>query len=156
MKVRGLDGREHALRLTGREADPDRPASSGHEFARSLLLALFPYDRVYEEVFWPGAKWDLYVDLLVPGRKLAVEIQGAQHRTFNLFFHGTPAKFREQLRRDDAKRQLLELNSFRLVAIDDDVPRERWRGLILGRPDGVGGEDGAAPDAAAEERGPGP
>ena len=156
MKFTGLDGRTHTLRLTGKEADPGRPASSGHERARSLLLALFPYDRVYEEVHLPGGKWDLWVDLLLPARKLAVEVQGVQHRQFSLFFHGTPAKFREQLRRDAAKRQLLELNSFRLVAIDDDVPGELWAGLILGRADGVGGADGAAADAAAEVRGPGP
>jgi hypothetical protein len=143
MKIRGLDGREYRLKLTGREADPDRPASSGHTRARTLLLALYPHDRVYEEVHLPGAKFDLYVDLLVPGRKLAVEIQGVQHRTFSTFFHGTPAKFREQVRRDAVKRDLLLINGFRFVAIDDDVPGELWPDLLLGRTHSMGVGDGA-------------
>ena len=148
MKIVGLDGREHKIRLTGREADPDRPASSGHVRARALLLAQYPYDRVYEEVSLAGAKWDLRVDLLVPSRMLAVEVNGSQHRTFSAFFHGTAHAFREQLRRDAAKRQLLELNGYRLVAIDDDTPAHLWPGLIRGddhgRPAGLGGEDGAS------------
>lgn len=148
MKFFSLDGRPNTLRLSGKEADPNRPASSGHRRARALLFELYPFDTIYEEVHLPGAKWDLYVDLLVPSRKLAVEIQGEQHRKFNLFFHGTPAAFREQARRDVTKRHLLEFNGFRLVAIDDDHPPAGWASLIRGdddgQPDPVGGPDGAA------------
>jgi hypothetical protein len=148
VKITGLDGKTHKLKLTGREADPNRSASSGHRRARALLLAQFPYDRVYEEVHLPGAKWDLRVDLIIPSRMLAVEIQGAQHRTYNAFFHGTAHAFREQLRRDAAKRQLLEFNGFRVVSIDDDTPHELWPALIRGEGDGgaggLGGEDGVA------------
>jgi hypothetical protein len=165
MRVTAPNGREYKLALHASVArndyTDDRTRSAGHRAARAMLATLYPHDRVFEEVFLPGARWPLYLDLFVPTllTPLAVEVQGAQHRRFSPFLHGTEEKFREQRKRDAGKRQYCERNGWRFVTLDDDKP-ETWRALLLGAGEGeprpLGGAEGAPPAEAAEGDGEGP
>lgn len=128
MKVKGLDGKEHRLALAGRVVTKH---SSGHQAALTLLRELFPFDTPYEEVALPGCGGALWVDFLLPQRRLAVEVQGVQHSVYVEHFHGGPKGFRRSLSRDQRKREFFELNLFRLVELHDDR-RDQWRSQLLG------------------------
>ena len=130
MTVTGLDGRDYKLTL--RVADPDRQVSSGHERARALLSSLWPFDVVYEETFVPGCFTPLYLDFFLPRARLAVEVQGEQHRNFVPFFHAGRLAYLGQRRRDGRKREWAALNRVRLVELDDDADDGVWRAELLG------------------------
>jgi hypothetical protein len=143
VRVRGLDGREYPWALAGRSVAPGdtRKRSSGHLAARELLRELFPFDRLLEEVPAPGCPGSLYFDFVLPTRRLVVEVQGEQHRTFSPHFHGSRDKFLGQRRRDAAKAEWCELNGLTLVLLHDDR-RDGWRDEVRGalrpREDGGG------------------
>ncbi len=66
----------------------------------------------------------LKVDLLNASLKIAIEVNGKQHESFNSFFHrGNPALYLKGFKNDIKKSQWLEANSFQLIEItEDEVP----------------------------------
>lgn len=76
-------------------------------------------DIVYEEFPVYGTR--LKVDILNATRKIAIEVQGAQHYQFNPFFHaGSRIKYQQGIKRDMQKRDWLELNGYKLIEIRED------------------------------------
>lgn len=131
MKVKGLDGREYSLDLTGHvPLGSEEGGSSYHTACRKLLAELFPSDRRLEEVGLPGSG-GLAVDFLLPSRKLAVEVQGVQHLEYTPFFHKTRLGFFKYLANDRKKKEWCEKNGIRCVCLHYAHP-ERWRDQILG------------------------
>lgn len=126
MKVIGLNNKEYKLNL---KESNGRSCSNGHKLARLLLKEVYPYDKVYEEVFLDGSNTALYLDFFIPSRKLAIEVQGAQHRKPSKFLNGGTTGFKKQLIRDDKKQQWCELNNFILVKLDDDRTTE-WESAL--------------------------
>jgi hypothetical protein len=60
----------------------------------------------------------LKVDILNATRKIAVEVHGNQHETFNKFFHeNSRINFLKSISRDNAKFQWLTTNGFNLIEI---------------------------------------
>jgi hypothetical protein len=131
LRVKGLDGKDYKLSLSGRVAGKGdtRARSAGHLLARTLLLELFPFDPPYEEVTVPGCGGVLYLDFLLPARRLVVEVQGRQHRQPSKHFHKGAAGFRKQKGRDRRKREWAELNDLTLIELHDD-DTDGWRGRL--------------------------
>lgn len=132
MNIKGLDGREYKLKLSKKiiYQDDARARSSGHMAAREILNRNFTFDEVYEEVFLAGCPTELYLDFFIVRLKLAVEVQGKQHREFTPFYHGNKLGFIEQKKRDASKLEWCNLNGFKLLKWDDDVSPTEWeRGL---------------------------
>lgn len=100
--------------------DDVRTRSAGHKTAREILNRRFSFDEVYEEVHLPGCPTELYLDFFIARLKLAVEINGVQHRQFVPYFHGTNMGFFEQKKRDAAKLAWCNLNGIKLLGWDDD------------------------------------
>ena len=77
---------------------------------------------MYEE--FPAFGSLLKIDLLNLTMKIAVEVNGKQHESFNLFFHrGNPANYLKGIKNDYKKMLWLEKNGFQLVEImEDEVP----------------------------------
>jgi len=74
---------------------------------------------VYEEFPVFGSK--LKVDILNATRKIAVEVHGPQHSSFNKFFHGeSRLNYLKSIKRDVAKEKWLVLNQFTLIEIYHD------------------------------------
>lgn len=74
---------------------------------------------VYEEFPVFGSK--LKVDILNATRKLAVEVHGPQHSSFNKFFHNeSRLNYLKSIKRDVAKEKWLSLNKFILIEIYHD------------------------------------
>lgn len=60
----------------------------------------------------------LKVDMINFTRKVAIEVQGNQHYSFNKFFHSNSRlKYLESIRRDNQKQNWLELNKIKLIEI---------------------------------------
>ena len=61
------------------------------------------------------------VDILNATKRIAVEVNGAQHSSYNKFFHGgSRLKYLESIKRDVAKANWLESNNFTLVEVEQD------------------------------------
>ena len=60
----------------------------------------------------------LKVDMINFTRKVAIEVQGNQHYSFNKFFHSNSRlKYLESIIRDNQKQNWLELNKIKLIEI---------------------------------------
>jgi hypothetical protein len=120
------------IKLTGNEANKDVSKyrmkwekKSRSKFQEGVKFFLQPFWRthvIYEEFPVVGTKMTL--DIVNLTRKIALEIQGAQHSEFNEFFHnGNKGNYYAQLQRDVEKRRWCELNGLRLVEIyPSDLP----------------------------------
>jgi hypothetical protein len=82
----------------------------------------YPYWKnhiVYEEFPVYGSM--LKVDLLNATKKIAVEIQGNQHESFNKFFHdNSRLKYLQSIKRDVKKVKWLETNGFKFLELYED------------------------------------
>ena len=82
----------------------------------------YPYWKnhiVYEEFPVYGSM--LKVDLLNATKKIAVEIQGNQHESFNKFFHdNSRLKYLQSIKRDVKKEKWLETNGFKFLELYED------------------------------------
>lgn len=133
MRVIGLDGRQYPWKLTGRVplGGDSIKRSGGHLRARKALQTLFPHERLLEEVPLPGSG-GLRLDFFLASLRLAVEVQGSQHRQRSSLFHPFPADFFAGLTRDAAKRLWCEKNKITLVELPDDESDELWRTRLVG------------------------
>jgi hypothetical protein len=76
---------------------------------------------VYEEFPVYGTR--LKVDILNATKKIAVEVNGNQHTSFNKFFHKTRMNYLLSLKRDHKKLEWLKTNDFELIEIEQkEVP----------------------------------
>ena len=79
----------------------------------------YPYWKnhiVYEE--FPVYGTMLKVDILNATKKIAVEIQGDQHESFNKFFHdNSRLKYLQSIKRDVKKEKWLEMNEFKFLEL---------------------------------------
>ena len=73
---------------------------------------------VYEEFPVFGSR--MKVDIVNMTKKIAIEVQGSQHNSFNAFFHNNSrAKYLESIKRDVKKAQWLEKNDINLIEVDE-------------------------------------
>lgn len=97
--------------------DWEKPSRSKIQFATKQFLKTFwKNQEVYEEFPVFGSR--LKVDILNITLKIAIEVQGEQHSSYNKFFHGdSRLNYLKSIKRDVAKEKWLELNKFFLVEI---------------------------------------
>ena len=72
------------------------------------------------------------IDFYNHTKKIAIEVQGAQHLQFVKHFHKTRANFVRQIRRDDKKMDFCEINNIKLLQIypDDQLCEEYFLNLL--------------------------
>jgi len=111
-------------------------AESRSKFQFSVKEFLFPYwrtDIVFEEFRIIGTR--LSFDLYNANKKIAIEVQGAQHTKYVKFFHGNRMKYLEQLKRDEKKFKFCQINEIKLVEIypNDKINMELFEsfGVVL-------------------------
>ena len=84
----------------------------------------------YEEFPVYGTR--MKVDMINMTKRIAVEVQGAQHESFNKFFHSNSrTKYLESIKRDYEKRVWLENNNFKVLEIKEEDLASLSRGYIL-------------------------
>lgn len=73
---------------------------------------------VYEEFPVYGTR--LKVDILNATIKVAIEVNGPQHSSFNKFFHGNSrAKYLASIKRDWQKANWLKKNGYKLIELEE-------------------------------------
>ena len=132
MKFTTLYGKEKPLR------NPHKykikwNGKSRSKFQRTVKTFLYPYwryDAVFEEFRVLGTQ--LTLDFYNHTRKIAIEVQGAQHLEFVKHFHKTRANFLRQIRRDDKKMDFCNINDIEFLQIypDDKLSQEYFENLL--------------------------
>ena len=93
------------------------------QFGVKRFLEPYWKDHIVFEEF-PLAGTRLSFDFYNANKKIAVEVQGAQHLKYVPFFHGpSRSKFLQQIRRDQKKVDFCTLNALRFIEIfpDDEI-----------------------------------
>jgi len=86
---------------------------------KTFFHAYWKNHIVYEEFPVYGSM--LKVDFLNATKKIAVEIQGSQHESFNKFFHdNSRLKYLESIKRDVKKEKWIETNGFKFIELYED------------------------------------
>jgi len=99
--------------------DWESPSRSKRQFkVKTLLKARWENQVVFEELPVAGTK--MSIDFYNATKKIAIEVQGAQHTKYVPHFHNNQKiNFLHQLRRDKQKKEFCELNNIKLIEIHD-------------------------------------
>lgn len=99
--------------------DWDTPSKSKLQFnVKQHLKDYWKYNVVFEE--FPVAGTKLSLDFYNATKKIAIEVQGAQHRKYVPHFHGkNKINYMDQLRRDKQKADFCKINDLKLIEIYD-------------------------------------
>lgn len=134
MKFKTLNGKERFLK-NPKNYLIDWKAQSKSNFqwrVKQFLLPYWKYDVVFEELKIVGTR--LSIDFYNGNKKIAVEVQGNQHQTYNPYFHGNNRQnWLSQLKRDDLKLKFCLTNDIKMVEIyqSDVLCEELFNKLFL-------------------------
>ena len=96
--------------------DWDKPSRSKFQTqVKKFLWDYWQHDVVFEEFRVVGTR--LSLDFYNANKKVAIEVQGAQHTKYVKFFHKNIFKYSDQLKRDEKKLQFCELNKIKLAEV---------------------------------------
>jgi len=95
----------------------DKPSRSKIQFnVKKFFEAYWKSHIVYEEFPVYGSL--MKVDLLNATKRIAVEVNGEQHESFNEFFHANSRmNYLQSIKRDCKKAQWLEKNNFKFIEL---------------------------------------
>jgi hypothetical protein len=86
---------------------------------KQFFYPLWQNHIVYEE--FPVYGTMLKIDFLNATKKIAVEIQGDQHESFNEFFHNkSRLKYLESIKRDVKKQEWIKMNNFKFLELYEE------------------------------------
>ena len=108
--------------------DWDKPSRSKFQtYVKEFLRPYWKNDIVFEEFRVVGSR--LTLDFYNANKKIAVEVQGAQHTKYVKFFHKTRLKYRDQLKRDEKKLDFCKANNIKLAEI---YPQDEINASLFG------------------------
>ena len=108
--------------------DWDKKSRSKIQFkTKQVLKEYWENHIVYEEFPVYGTR--MKVDFLNATKKIAVEVNGRQHTSFNKFFHdNSRQKYLQSIKRDHKKLEWLEANDFAVLEIEEnEVPQLSYK-----------------------------
>ena len=120
MKLYNIYGKVASKNVSQYLVDWDAASRSKVQFnTKQFLKKYWKNHIVYEEFPVYGSM--LKIDLLNATKKIAIEIQGNQHESFNKFFHNNSRlKYLESIKRDVKKAKWIENNGFKLLELYED------------------------------------
>jgi len=90
---------------------------------KQFLKSFWKNHIVYEEFPVFGSR--LKVDIVNATLRIAVEVHGGQHTSYNKFFHGeSRLNYLKSIKRDVAKENWLRINNFQLVEIYEEEVKD--------------------------------
>ncbi len=118
MRLYNVYGKLQSKNVTKFLIDWEGKSRSKLQFkAKQFFKTVWENQIVYEEFPVFGSK--MKVDLLNATKKIAIEVNGPQHSSFNKFFHNNSRmKYLDSLKRDHEKSLWLEQNSFTLIELE--------------------------------------
>ena len=131
MRLFGLNGRLVSKNVSKYRIDWDSNSKSKLQFEVKQFLKQFWLNHiVYEEFPVYGSR--MRVDFLNATRKIAIEVNGAQHASFNKFFHqNSRAKYLSSIRRDYEKYEWLMKNEYKFIEIEPQDLKELSHKFII-------------------------
>ena len=129
MKFFDASGRRRNLKNAKKYLiDWDKPSRSKFQtYVKEFLRPCWKNDIVFEEFRVVGSR--LTLDFYNANKKIAVEVQGAQHKKYVKFFHKTRLKYRDQLKRDEKKLDFCKANNIKLAEI---YPQDEINASLFG------------------------
>ncbi len=120
MRLLNIYGRLERRNVNKYLIDWDKESRSKLQFKVKQFFRKYWFSCVvYEEFPVYGSR--MKVDILNATRKIAIEVNGAQHGSFNKFFHGNSRiKYLNSIKRDFKKLEWLEGNGYNLIEINYD------------------------------------
>ena len=117
MKFIDVYGRERNLKNAKKYLiNWDKPSRSKFQTrVKQFLQPFWIHDIVFEEFRVVGSR--LTLDFYNANKKIAVEVQGAQHTKYVKFFHKNRFKYCDQLKRDEDKLLFCKSNNIKLAEI---------------------------------------
>tara|TARA_R110002020_G_scaffold19821_6_gene68034 strand:+ start:17067 stop:17483 length:417 start_codon:yes stop_codon:yes gene_type:complete len=117
VKLYDIKGRLINKSVTKYRIKWDGECRSNFQYEVKQFFKKFWYGQIcYEEFPVYGTR--MKVDLINMTKRIAVEVQGAQHEQFNKFFHNNSrANYLKSITRDHDKIVWLENNNFKILEI---------------------------------------
>jgi len=130
MRLYDIKGRLRSKNVTKYLIDWDKPSRSKIQFkTKKFLEPFWGCHVVFEEFPVYGTRQK--VDILNATIKVAVEVQGKQHSSFNKFFHSNSrSKYLDSIKRDVLKREWLESNKYKLIEVEEDEVNDLSRSFF--------------------------
>ena len=131
MKLYDIKGRLVNKSVSKYRVDWEGKCRSNIQFEVKQFFKTFWYGQIcYEEFPVYGTR--MKVDLINITKRIAVETQGAQHESFNKFFHNNyRANYLRSITRDYDKIVWLENNNFKILEIFEEDLASLSRKYIL-------------------------
>jgi hypothetical protein len=123
MFFKRLNGTEKKVTINKYTIDWDGKSRSKFQFAvKQFLKQYWKTHRVFEEFPVTGSR--MTVDIFNLNKRLAIEVDGAQHDQFNAFMHNNDRfVYAGQISRDMDKEEWCALNKINLIRIKpEDMP----------------------------------
>jgi very-short-patch-repair endonuclease len=118
MKFKTLNGKERFLKNAKKYIiNWEAKSKSNIQWrVKQFLLPYWKHDVVFEEMRIVGTR--LSLDFYNANKKIAIEVQGKQHQTYNPHFHSNNRQnWLLQLKRDDLKLKFCLTNGIKLVEV---------------------------------------
>ena len=117
MRLLNINGKLVNKNVNKYRIDWDGKSRSNLQFKFKQFF--YPYWKnhiVFEEFPVYGSM--MKVDLFNATKKIAIEIQGNQHESFNKFFHdNSRLKYLQSIKRDVAKSKWIDINNFKYLEL---------------------------------------
>jgi len=119
MRLYNIQGRLQAKKVSKYLIKWNKKSRSKIQFkVKQFLKPYWENHIVYEEFPVYGSL--MKVDILNATKKIAIEVQGRQHKEFNKFFHKSRANYLASIKRDHQKREWLTQNNFKLIEVEEE------------------------------------
>lgn len=120
MRLYSITGKLINKNVSKYRVDWNSKSKSNLQFEiKQFLRQYWQNHIVYEEFPVYGSR--MKVDFINATRKIAVEVNGAQHSSFNKFFHqNSRAKYLSSIRRDYEKYEWLIKNEFKFIELEQE------------------------------------
>jgi len=120
LRLYSMTGRLISKNVSKYKIKWSKPSRSKLQFkVKQFLKPFWRHQICFEEFPVYGSK--MSVDLINFTKKIAIEVNGPQHKEFNKFFHNnSKANYLNSIRRDWEKTEWLEKNGFSLIEIEYD------------------------------------
>lgn len=118
MKLLSIRGRLINKNVFRFKMDWDKPSRSNIQFqVKQFLKQFWKNHDCYEE--FPVFGCRMKVDIINFTKKIAVEVNGKQHSSYNKFFHNNSRlNYLNSIKRDYQKAEWLEKNSIQLIELE--------------------------------------
>jgi len=134
MKISDLDGNVHNWKIEGTTVrlNEQRPRSSLHLKARSLLRDIYPTLQISEEAqIYLHIRKKAFLDFYINTIKTVVEVHGSQHYKFNSLYHTCAQDFLNQKQRDINIQEWCEINNLTYIELPFNENEEQWKNRIM-------------------------